>query len=144
MSPRSLQNLEAALEIIFESDSLQDLCTRAVQSPAANNHYSGAHILLISKGKLNYDCGFGQELPANHKELSLLAMGSHKVEVAESHEPTSPTISAVPFMVEDVAEAIGILVLAPGNHENCLNAELGQVVTKLAGFFLQKTVGLGH
>lgn len=144
MSPKSLQNLEAALEIIFESDSLQNLCQRAVQSPAANNHYAGAHILLISEGKLNYDCGFGQELPANHKELSLLAMASHKAEVAEAQEPTSPTIIAVPFMVEDIAEAIGILVLAPGNKENCLTAGLGQVVTKLAGFFLQKTVGLGN
>ena len=144
MSPRSLQNLEAALEIIFESDSLQDLCQRAVESAAANKHYVGAHILLVSEGKLNYDCGFGQELPANHKELATLSIASHRVEVAESHEQTSPTIIAVPFMVEDVAEAIGILVLAPGNKENCLTAELGQVVTKLAGFFLQKTVGLGH
>lgn len=144
MSPKSLQNLEAALEIIFESDSLQNLCQRAVQSPAANKHYAGAHILLISEGKLNYDSGFGQELPAQHKELALLAMASHKVEVAESHEPNNPTTIAVPFMVEDIAEAIGILVLAPGTHENCLTAELGQVVTKLAGFFLQKTIGLGH
>jgi hypothetical protein len=145
MSEQTMTDLERALEIIFDSDSLEDLCQRAVESEAANKHFTGAHMLLVSDGQLNYDCGFGQALPENYRELAILSIASHRVETStNTQDAKASALVAVPFLVEGIAEAIGIVVLAPESNKHCLTGDLGQIVSKLTGFFLQKSIGLGH
>jgi hypothetical protein len=74
-----------------------------------------------------------------------LSISSHKVETStNTQDAKASALVAVPFLVEGIAEAIGIVVLAPESNKHCLTGDLGQIVSKLTGFFLQKSIGLGH
>lgn len=135
--------LEAALDIILQSDTLEELCQRAVTAPETNNAFTGAHVLLNTDGRLSYDSGFGALLPINHLEIAKSAVASSTIEFRAESDST-PAQIAVPFLRNNYAEAIGILILAPGINENYLAGQLEPILTKLTGFYLETKYGLGH
>lgn len=135
--------VEIALDIVLQSQTLEQLCQRAVTAPETNGIFTGAHVLLNTDGRLSYDSGFGELLPLNHLEISKSAVASGKIEFrAESDQATA--LIAVPFLRNNYAEAIGILILAPGINHNYLAGQLEPVLTKLTGFYLETKYGLGH
>jgi hypothetical protein len=138
-----LDYLDAALEIILHSESLDELCTRAVTLPQTNGIFAGAHVLLNTDGRLSYDSGHGQLLPINHLEIAKAAIASQKLEFRDE-TPGTPAMVAIPFMRHGYAEAVGILIMAPGASHCYLQGQLEPILTKLTGFYLESKYGLGH
>jgi hypothetical protein len=64
------QHLETALDIILNSETLDDPCMRAVTHDLAKDSFHGAHILLNNQGHLSLDSGYGKELPTTHLEIA--------------------------------------------------------------------------
>lgn len=137
------QHLETALDIILNSESLEDLCMRAVTNDLTKDSFHGAHILLNTQGHLSLDSGYGKELPATHLEIAKSAIASQKIEF-RAQATNTPALIAVPFIRNNSAEAIGILVLAPDANQNYLAGQLESILTKLTGFYLETQYGLGH
>lgn len=135
--------LEAALDIILTSQSMQQLCEQAVAHPATQSTIQGAHVLLNGDGRLSYDSGHGKDLPINHLEIAKSAIASGKIEF-RSEAGLTPALIAVPFLRNNYAEAVGVLVLSPGVNHNYLAGQLEPVLTKLTGFYLETSYGLGH
>ena len=143
MSEQTMTNLESALEIILHAQSLQDLCQRAVESPLANQCFDGAHILLNSSGHLIYDSGYGLDLPVSHLEAAKAAVATGQLEFRTETDDVQ-AMAAIPFLVNGVPEAVGILILHRGATQHYFEGELQQIVAKLTGFYLLKSIGLGH
>lgn len=144
MTPEAnFEYIEVALDIILHSDSLADLCERAVTLPQVNGIFSGAHVLLNTDDRLSYDSGYGQLLPINHLEIAKAAIASSNLEFRQE-TPTSPAMVAIPFMRHGYAEAVGILIMSPGEPLSHLQGHLEPILTKLTGFYLESKYGLGH
>lgn len=135
--------VETALDIILGSQSMAQLCQRAVTDPNTNQVFQGAHVLLNSDGRLAYDSGFGQDLPITHLEIAKSAIASSKIEF-RSEAGQTPAMIAIPFLRHNYAEAVGILVLAPGANQNYLAGQLEPILTNLTGFYLETKYGLGN
>lgn len=135
--------IEAALDIILNSQSLEQLCQRTVTDPKTHQVFQGAHVLLNSDGRLSYDSGFGQDLPLTHMEIAKSAIASQSIEF-RSEAGLTPAMLAIPFLRHNYAEAVGILVLSPGANQNYLAGQLEPILTNLTGFYLETKYGLGN
>ena len=111
--------------------------------PQTNGIFAGAHVLLNTNGRLSYDSGYGQLLPINHLEIAKAAIAGAKLEFRDETQKT-PAMVAIPFMRHGYAEAIGILIMAPGESHSYLQGQLEPILTKLTGFYLESKYGLGH
>ena len=144
----SFDTIEAALEIVLSAKDLNDLCTRAVTHPLANGAFDGAHILFNNDGTFSYEAGFGSALPISHLELakSAIARGPAAAQNLEfrAQTTTTPAMVAVPFLRNDYAEAIGILVLHNGATQHYLEGGLTPIIAKLTGFYLATKYGTGN
>ena len=144
----SFDTIEAALEIVLSATDLNDLCTRAVTHPLANGSFDGAHILFNNDGTFSYAAGFGSALPISHLELakSAIARGSAAAQDLEfrAQTTTPPALVAIPFLRNDYAEAIGILVLHNGATQHYLEGDLTPIIAKLTGFYLATKYGTGN
>lgn len=138
-----LKDLDLALDLIFPSESLAELCKRTVLLPALKNAFEGAHILLTTNGIINYDCGYGLPLPTSHEQLAEAALTSKKIQFAAETNTTRAMV-VIPFIHEDKVEAIGILLLHQGATSSYIDAELEVPLKKLTGFFLVTKCGLDH
>lgn len=139
----NFNQVETALELVLGSENLEDLCRRVVLNPATHEAFVGAHVLLNTNGKLSHDSGFGIELPINHLEIAKSAIASSKLEFRDETQQ-SPALIAVPFLRNNYAEAIGILICAPETQANPLEPELHPILTKLTGFYLATKIGLDN
>lgn len=137
--------VEAALEIILGAKDLHDLCRRAVTSPSANGSFDGAHILFNNDGNFSYETGYGTALPISHLELakSAIARGPAAAQTLEfrAQTTTTPAMVAIPFVRNDYAEAIGILVLHNGATQHYLEGNLTPIIAKLTGYYLATKYG---
>lgn len=138
-----LKDLELALDLIFPSESLADLCKRTVLLPTLKNAFEGAHVLLTTNCIINYDCGYGLPLPTTHEQLAAAALTTKKIQFA-AETTTTRAMIALPFIHEDNVEAIGILLLHKGTTSSIIDAELEVPLKKLTGFFLVIKYGLDH
>ncbi|WP_138274906.1 LuxR C-terminal-related transcriptional regulator [Rhodoluna limnophila] len=132
----NLDHLSVALDVVLQSVSLADICRRAVLAPGTNNVFRGAHILTLDvNGQLTSEAFFGAELPANHLELANTAIFSRKLEYqAETAE--NPALIAIPFIKNEIPEAVGILVLKPGAKRQYISDEIVPLISKVAGYHL--------
>jgi hypothetical protein len=135
--------LSQALDIILESQSLAELCQRCVTSPTLNHLIQGAHILLNTDGKLSFDSGYGIGLPDGHLEIAKSSIASQRIEFREE-SPEKPALIAIPFIYNQIVEAVAILVLDPGTNENFLTGPLESALTQISGFYLATKYGLGN
>jgi hypothetical protein len=138
-----LNALETAIDLILPSQSLAELCKRAVILPALNNAFDGAHVLLTTKGQINYDCGYGLPLPTTHEQLAEQAITTKHIQFA-SETSTNRAMVAIPFIHNEVVEAVGILLLHPGATNSNIDTDVEPALKKLTGFYLATTVGLDH
>jgi hypothetical protein len=51
---------------------------------------------------------------------------------------------AIPFIHDNIVEAVGIVLLHPGAQNSYIHADLEPALKKLTGFYLATTVGLDH
>ena len=142
--------VDLAIEIILGSESLDDLCQRAVEHPALSNAFTSAHVLLNSDTnaaakELNYDIGYGQDLPNDYLQLAARCAKYGRLEYSSTllQETNDAQMLAVPFSYQNKVLAVGILVLSPGQTGSFLAGELAPIVAKLTGYFLATKVGLG-
>ena len=135
--------LSQAMDIILGSQSLAELCQRCVTSPTLNHRIQGAHILLNTDGKLSFDSGYGLGLPDGHLEIAKASIASQRIEFREESLGKLPLI-AIPFVYNEIVEAVGILILAPGTNENFLTGPIESALTQISGFYLATKYGLGH
>ena len=136
--------VDTALDVILGSDDLADLCKRAVEHPALNNIFTSAHILLASPD-LNYDVGHGHDLPNNYLALAAKCLKSGRLQhsAALPQVNDGPHVVAIPFTHQNKVEAVGVVVLAPGESGMFLTGDFEPILAKLIGYFLATKVGLG-
>jgi hypothetical protein len=139
----TLGNLALALDLVLPSESLEALCKRTVTLPALNNTFDGAHVLLNTNSNLNYDCGYGLPLPTTHETLAHQAIATQQIQFA-AETPSTRAMVAIPFIHDNIAEAVGIVLLHPGAQDSYIHADLEPALKKLTGFYLATTVGLDH
>ena len=137
------ENLELAIDIVLSSPDLAALCKSAVTQLKLHGAFDGAHVLLTTKGKINYDSGFGLPLPTSHEQLALQAVTSKQIEFLPQTANT-PALTAIPFIHNEVVEAVGILLLHPGATNSYIDTDVEPALKKLLGFYLAKSVGLDN
>ena len=97
--------------------------------------------MLTTKGQINYDCGYGLPLPTTHEQLAEQAITTKHIQFA-SETSTNRAMVAIPFIHNEVVEAVGILLLHPGATNSYIDTDLEPALKKLTGFYLATTVGL--
>lgn len=133
---QKLQHLDVALEIVLQSESLTDLCRRAVLSPSLKNTFQGAHILLIGQdGKLTAETKFGTDLPQDYESTAAKALFTHEL-IYRPESPNSPALAALALMSSNMPAGVAVLVLTPGASPITLSSEIVPMVSKLVGIHL--------
>ncbi len=133
-----LDHLSVALDVVLQSDSLTDVCRRAVLAPGTNNVFRGAHILSLDvNGQLVPEAYFGAELPANYLEHAMNAVITRNLEFAAETDTTAATIS-IPIINNDIPEAVAVLVMEPGTTEQYISPEIVPLISKVAGYHLDE------
>jgi hypothetical protein len=114
--------LGAVLDVVLESDSLNDICRRAVLSSASNNTFRGCHIHSLNQaGQLEADAHYGVDLPANYLKTAEDALYSRALAFTPETS-TSAAMIALPLLSGDLPAAVAILVLKTGdNHQYIIN-----------------------
>ena len=135
------ENLELAIDIVLSSPDLAALCKSAVTQPKLHGAFDGAHVLLTTKGQINYDCGYGLPLPTTHEQLAAQAITTKHIQFA-SETSTNRAMVAIPFIHDEVVEAVGILLLHPAATNSYIDTDVEPSLKKLMGFYLATTVGL--
>jgi DNA-binding CsgD family transcriptional regulator len=121
------------LDVVLESSSLDDVCRRAVLSPASNNTFRGCHIHLLDKtGQLTPDAHFGQDLPDNFKSSAQEAIYSRNL-IFTPETPTSAALVCIPLISENLPIAVAILVLRPGANRQYFSDRIVPLISKLVG-----------
>lgn len=135
-----LQQLEVALEIVLESESLSDLCRRAVLSPSMRGSFQACHILLIDQdGKLSPEAKFGADLPADYLEFANKALFSHEL-TYRPETPNSPAIAALPLTSANIPAGVAVLLLNPARDPSLqpviVSKDVVPMISKLLGIHL--------
>jgi hypothetical protein len=135
------ENLELSIDIVLNSPDLAALCKSAVTQPKLHGAFDGAHVLLTTKGQINYDCGYGLPLPITHELLAEQAISTKQIQFA-GESSTNRAMVAIPFIHNEAVEAVGILLLHPGATNSYIDTDVEPSLKKLLGFYLATTVGL--
>ncbi len=132
----NLAQVSIALDVVLQSDSLTDICRRAVLTPGTNNVFRGCHILNLDlNGRLTPEAFFGAELPETHAALANEAVITRQLQFA-AETPTSPAMVALPLLNQDIPEAVAVLVLKPGAERQYIDNAIVPIISKVAGYHL--------
>lgn len=128
-----VEHLGILLDIVLVSDSLNEICRRAVLSPATNNVFRGCHIhLLDQSGQLAAEARYGADLPENYQDLANQALYSLKLQF-QPESGNQPAIVALPLIAGDLPTAVAILVLKPGAKRPYISEAITPLISKLVG-----------
>jgi DNA-binding CsgD family transcriptional regulator len=131
-----LNLLGAVLDVVLESDSLNDICRRAVLSSASNNTFRGCHIQSLNQaGQLEADAHYGVDLPENYRATAEDALYSRELKFTPE-TPTTAAMIALPLLSGDLPAAVAILVLKPGANRQYIGDEIVPLIGKLVGHHL--------
>lgn len=136
ISSTNLTHVSVVLDVLLHSESLTDICRRAVLTPGTNNVFRGCHILGMNlTGQLTPDAFFGAELPENHLELANQAVTTRQLQFAPE-TATTPALVAIPLVNNGIPEAVAILVMEPGTTEPYIDTAIVPIISKVAGYHL--------
>ena len=132
-SSTDIEYLGVLLDIVLQSESLNEICRRAVLSPATNNTFRGCHIHLLDQtGQLVPEARYGADLPQDHKDLANQALYSLNLQF-QPETATQPALVAVPLISGDLPAAVAILVLKPGAKRPYISDSITPLISKLVG-----------
>lgn len=128
-----IEYLNVLFDVVLQSESLPELCRRAVLSPGTNNVFRGCHIHALDEiGQFSPEARFGADLPADYQTLANSALYSRTLQF-QAETGTQPALVAVPLIAGDLPAAVAILVLKPGATRPYISNTITPLISKLVG-----------
>lgn len=130
--------LSAALDIVVESTSVEEMCRRAVLSPTSKGAFTGCHIQMIDRsGQLAPEAHFGQDLPAEFSAAAITAFYSRKL-IFTPASGSSPAYIALPLETANLPIAVAVLLLSDGINRQYISDRAVPLISKLVGHHLNQ------